>query len=72
MALEFHGDRHILCRPKHQRDTGAWVPYAIVTWWDDDGFHSKYLDEMRETFETEEEATAFGFAVARAWIEDNR
>jgi hypothetical protein len=71
MALEIHRDRHIVCKPKHQRATGAWIPSAIVTWWEDDGFHSKYFSEVTEKFDSEQEATEFGLALARAWIEDN-
>jgi hypothetical protein len=71
MALEFHRDRHIVSRPKQRRESNEWTAYAVVTWWDESGFHSHNFSDLLETFDSEEEAAAFGFAIARAWIDDS-
>ena len=51
----------------------AWVPYASVSSYADSSKSYYYqLNKLKETFETEEEALAFGFSAARHWIDEHK
>jgi hypothetical protein len=57
-------DYLLISRPYYDERRGRWVPYARVSL----EFHHHRLIDLGKTFETEEEATSFGFVAARAWI----
>jgi hypothetical protein len=49
------------------------VPYASVSSYADSSKSYYYqLNKLKETFETEEEALAFGFSAARHWIDEHK
>ena len=68
MAQESYKGRLVLSRPEPLAYT-VWHPYAKVMWQDENGFHSHELVYTDVVFDTEKEAIAYGFAVARSWIE---
>ena len=68
MAQETYKGRLVLSRPEHP-DYTLWRPYAKVMWQDGNGFHFEELVSKDIFFNTEKEAIAYGFAVARSWIE---
>jgi hypothetical protein len=61
----------LISRPSYDETLGAWIPYASASW-DGDKFHYRQFKDLGKTFDTEEEALAFGFVVGRAWIEEQR
>jgi hypothetical protein len=46
-----------------------WRPYFRITWEDQSGLHSHEFLDTGIVFNMEETATAYGFAVARSWID---
>jgi hypothetical protein len=58
----------VLSRPAHPTYE-VWRPYAKVMWQDENGFHSHEFVYPDIVLNTEKEATAYGLAVARAWID---
>ena len=68
MSALIYGIYILISRPRYDEALGAWLPYASVSW-NGDKFHYHQLNELTKTFETDEEALAYGFAVARAWTE---
>ncbi len=69
MAHEKYKGRLILSRPDRS-DGSIWRPYIRVTWEDQNGFHSHEFLDSGIVFNTEEAAVAYGFAVARLWIDE--
>ena len=67
MAILHHEKYTLISRPHFDTTLKGWIPYASV-WWDDDEFHYYRLNKFEQTFGTEDEAVAFGFTAARAWI----
>jgi hypothetical protein len=63
-----YGKYVVISRPQYDENLGVWVPHASVSW-DGDGFHYHQLQHLDKTFTTEEQALAYGFAVARNWID---
>jgi hypothetical protein len=66
-----YGKYVVISRPRYDENLGAWVPYASVCW-DGDGVHYHQLQHLDKTFTTEEQALAYGFAVAHNWIAKER
>jgi hypothetical protein len=69
MPMEEYEKHLIISRPDHRRDNGIWLAGATVTWQDGSGFHYHQFSDIDELFDTEQEAVAFGFTIARAWID---
>lgn len=68
-VLEYR--KHILVsRPRLDENLGVWLPYASVAWQGDDGYRFQRFSDLGKTFISEEEALAFGFLVARAWVDE--
>ncbi len=72
MALVEYGRYTLISRPHFDASLRAWVPYASIYWHVDDGFRCHRLTDFNDTFSGQEEAVAFGFAAARAWIDKER
>jgi hypothetical protein len=72
MAHESHRNYLIISRPNHSAESGVWCPYATVLWQDGAGFHYHDFVKVDVTFLTEEEALAYGFTIARSWIDTER
>jgi hypothetical protein len=68
MAQETYKGGLVLSRPDHPAYE-VWRPYAKVMWQDENGFHSHELVYSDIVFKTEKEATVYGFARAREWID---
>ena len=66
-ALQY-GKYILISRPHYDEKLRTWVSYASVSW-NGDKFHYHQLKDLENTFETEEEALAFGYLAARTWIE---
>lgn len=65
-ALQY-GIYILISRPRYDEKLKVWFPYASVSW-NGDKFHYHQLKDLADTFETQEEALAFGYVTARAWI----
>lgn len=61
----------LISRPRYDHKLRVWVAYAIISW-DSDKFHYYQLNNLTKSFETEEEALAFGFVAARLWIDEHK
>ena len=59
-------------RPHHDVELKRWIPSASVAWQGKIKLHYHQLNDLEDTFQTEEEALAFGFIAARAWIDEHR
>lgn len=62
-----YGNYTLISRPRYDRKLNVWRSYASVTW-DNGKFSYHQINDLEKTFETGEEALAFGFFAARAWI----
>ena len=71
MAALQYGIYVLISRPHYDDKLGTWLPYASVSW-NDDKFHYHQLKDLKETFQTEEEALAFGYIAGRTWINQHR
>ena len=70
MAALFYGKYIVISRPRYDEELGTWVPYASVTLDGiGDAFYYHQFDELEKAFATEDEALAYGFAVAGRWID---
>jgi hypothetical protein len=67
MAHESYRGYLILSRPEPAGSD--WRPYFRITWEDQSGLHSYELLDTGILFNTEDAATAYGFALARSWID---
>ena len=61
----------LVARPNLNCSLGVWRPYASVlgAYYGSALYHQ--FNELERTFLTEEEAEAFCFAVARAWVDEH-
>jgi hypothetical protein len=48
-----------------------WFPYASISWYGDT-FHYQQFNDFEKSFQTEEQALAFGFGAARSWIDEHK
>jgi hypothetical protein len=73
MPALLYGIYILISRPHYDDTLRAWVPYASVSSYADSSKSYYYqLNKLKETFETEEEALAFGFSAARHWIDEHK
>ena len=70
MTPSQYGKYTLISRPHYDEKPKTWLPYASVSWNDDKFFYHK-LKDLEKTFQTEEEALAFGYLAARTWIEEH-
>jgi hypothetical protein len=68
MAHETYKAGLVLSRPHHPA-YDVWHPYVKVMWQDENGFHFHELVYSDVVLHTEKEATDYGLAVGRAWID---
>jgi hypothetical protein len=69
MAVEEYGKYILTSSPRRSAYFGVWLPFASVNWRDGYGWHFREFNYRRITFRTKEEAEAFGFSTARAWVD---
>ncbi len=69
-ALEYR--RYFLISRPRQDELQRWIPYASVSWLEGSQVGYHLLEDLNGVFDTEEEAIAFGFEVARTWIDKER
>jgi hypothetical protein len=67
MAALLYGIYIIISRPRYDGRLRVWLAYASISW-DSDKFHYHQLNNLDQSFETEEKALAFGFIAARDWV----
>ena len=71
MAAKFYANYFLISRPRYDKKLGAWRPYVRIYW----GGVEFYLHELKDlfkTFETQEEALAFGFSAASLWLDEHK
>jgi hypothetical protein len=68
-ALQY-GIYILISRPRFDEKLQVWLPYASVSWDGTGKFHYHQLKDLKGTFQTEEEALAFGYDAAREWISE--
>jgi len=68
MSALQHGIYILISRPRYNETLKTWLAYASVSW-NADKFHYHQLNDLEKTFQTEEEALAFGYVAARTWID---
>ena len=68
MAAILYGICILISRPRYDDKLRVWFAYASVSW-DGAKYHYHQLNDLDKRFESEEEALAFGFVAARAWID---
>ena len=61
----------LISRPHYDEKLRVWFAYAS-TCWDLDKFHYHQLTDFEKSFQTEEQALAFGFGAARSWIDEHK
>ena len=71
MSASQYGKYTLISRPHYDEKLKSWIPYSSV-FWPADKFHYHQLHDHENTFHTVEEALAFGYATARAWIEEHK
>ena len=69
MPVLQYGIYILISRPRYDEKVRAWLPYASVSW-KTDKFNYYRLNDLEHTFQTENEALAFGYLAGRAWIRD--
>jgi hypothetical protein len=68
MSAILYGTYILISRPRYDEKLRVWLAYASVSW-DGAKYHYQQLNDLKNHFETEEEALAFGFVAARDWID---
>ena len=71
MATVLYEKYILISRPRYDEKFRLWVPYASISW-DGDKFHYQQLNKFEKSFQTEEEALAFGFGAARSWLDEHK
>ena len=71
MAAIPYGIYILISRPHYDEKLEVWFAYASICW-NGDKFHYHQLRDLKETFQTEEEALGFGFVAARTWIDEHK
>jgi hypothetical protein len=71
MSAILYGTYILISRPRYDDKLRVWLAYASVSW---DGVKSNYhqLNDLKNNFETEEEALAHGFVAARDWVDEHK
>jgi hypothetical protein len=71
MSAILYGTYILISRPRYDDKLRVWLAYASVSW---DGVNSHYhqLNDLKNNFETEEEALAYGFVAARDWVDEHK
>ena len=72
MPTENYGKYVLASLPQFHSYRNGWVPYASAQWLDGKEWRYHQLQDMDMIFDTEQEAVDFGFAMARAWINQER
>ena len=67
MASAIHGPYTVVSRPARLGENALWIPFSVVMWKDEQGFHCREFT-TEKTFRKEDEAIDFGLTSARAWI----
>ena len=70
MATVMYGRYMLISRPRYDVKFRLWFPYASISW-GADKFHFHQLNDFEKSFQTEEEAVAFGFIAARNWMDEH-
>jgi hypothetical protein len=71
MAAILYGIYILVSRPRYDEKLGVWLPYASVSW-DGNKYQYHQLTSLGKSFDTQEEAEAFGFVAARGWIDEHK
>ena len=71
MAAILYETYVLISRPRYDGELKVWLPYAS-TWHHPKRYHYHQLTKLGKSFETEEEAEAFGFIAARNWIDEHK
>ncbi len=69
MAAQQYGKYNLTSKPRQKLGVKVWHFYASATWHDQKGWHYHQFNGFDKTFNTQQDATAFGFSIARAWID---
>ena len=70
MATVLYRKYFLISRPRYDEKFRLWFPYASISW-DGEKFHYHQLNDFEKSFQTEDEALAFGFVAARNWIDEH-
>ena len=70
MPALHYGKYILISRPLHDAILDIWTPYASVSWNKEKEFRYHQIKDLDKTFDTQEEAIAFGFIVARIWADE--
>jgi hypothetical protein len=71
MSAILYGTYILISRPRYDEKLRVWLAYASVSW-DGTKYHYHQLNDLKNNFDTEEEALAFGFIAARDWIDEHK
>ena len=71
MSAILYGTYILISRPRYDEKLRVWFAYASISW-DGATYHYNQLNDLKNTFENEEEALAFGFIAARDWIDAHK
>jgi hypothetical protein len=69
MAAILYGIYILISRPRYDEKLQIWLSYASISS-ASDKFYYHQLKNLDKSFETEEEALAFGFHAARNWVDE--
>jgi hypothetical protein len=72
MPALHYGKYVLISRPLHDAIFYIWTPYASVSWNKEKEFRYHQIKDLDKTFDTQEEAIAFGFIVARIWADEQK
>jgi hypothetical protein len=71
MAAKFYAKYFLISRPRYDKKIRAWLPYVRIYWGSEEFFNHE-LKDLVKSFETQEEALAFGFTAARLWLDEHK
>jgi hypothetical protein len=62
MSAILYGTYILISRPRYDERLKVWLPYASISW-DGAKYHYHQLTNLGKSFDTEEEAEAFGLSL---------
>ena len=70
MSTVLYGKYMLISRPRYDEKLRVWFPYASISWYGHT-FLYQQLTDFERSFQSEEQALAFGFVAARNWIDEH-
>jgi hypothetical protein len=69
VATELYKNRRLKSIASHDLASDTWLPSITIRWNEGDSFHLHTFDGPPKCFVTAEDAIAYGFLLARLWVD---